>query len=102
MDGTSAVRLGFGFIMLKGKNIILTGASRGIGRAVLRLFAENHGNVWCLVRNPSEEFCSFLKDMEELYDVRLSVVVCDLSNEDSIKKAFSEIIKDGQDRCPGQ
>ena len=31
---------------LKGKNIIITGAKRGIGKVILELFAKNGANIW--------------------------------------------------------
>ena len=31
--------------LLKDKNVIITGASRGIGRSILELFVENGANV---------------------------------------------------------
>ena len=82
--------------MLTGKNIILTGANRGIGLAILKVFAENHGNVWCLVRSMNDEFLSTLKKLEEQYSVRLDAISCDLSDESSIKEAFRLISTSGE------
>lgn len=44
--------------MLKGKNIIITGANRGIGYAIVNIFAHNGANIWACARskNPDMEF----------------------------------------------
>ena len=42
--------------MLKGKNAIITGARRGIGRATVEVFAKNGANVWACARAKDEAF----------------------------------------------
>ncbi|MEG1186175.1 MAG: SDR family NAD(P)-dependent oxidoreductase, partial [Eubacterium sp.] len=37
-------------MLLKGKNIIITGSNRGIGRAMVEVFAENGANIWAHAR----------------------------------------------------
>ena len=43
-------------MLLEGKNIVLTGANRGIGNAMLHRFAEEGANLWAFARRPSETF----------------------------------------------
>ena len=38
------------------KNAIITGANRGIGRAILQIFVENGYNIWACARNKNIEF----------------------------------------------
>lgn len=38
------------------KNVIVTGASRGIGRGIVQAFAQNQDNVWACVRRDNREF----------------------------------------------
>ena len=42
--------------ILSNKNAIITGAASGIGRAVVKVFAENGANVWAFARKLDEEF----------------------------------------------
>ena len=42
--------------MLTGKNAIITGSNRGIGLAVVEVFAEQRATVWACARTQSEEF----------------------------------------------
>ena len=52
-------------MLLEGKNIVLTGANRGIGNAMLHRFAEEGANLWAFARRPSE---SFEQDCRETAD----------------------------------
>ncbi len=77
--------------MLTGKNLLLTGANRGIGRAILELFAKNGANVWCLVRHVSESFAAQTKELSENCGVSIRLVQADLAEEEEVKRAFREI-----------
>lgn len=45
--------------ILGNKNVIITGAHRGIGRATVEVFASNGANVWVCDRKYDEKFESF-------------------------------------------
>ena len=77
--------------MLSGKNVIITGARRGIGRATLELLAMNHANCWCIMRRADEEILNTLETLSEEYGVWLRAVEADLSDPESINKACSAI-----------
>ena len=49
--------------MLSGKNAIITGARRGIGRATVEVFAKNGANIWACAR---KEDAAFEADMAQL------------------------------------
>ena len=83
--------------MLTGKNAIITGANRGIGNAVLRLFAANHANVWCLVRRVDEDFQAQIHALQEEFGVWIRPVAVDLMVRDSIHGAMSEIAAEKKD-----
>ncbi|WP_291569951.1 3-oxoacyl-[acyl-carrier-protein] reductase [Clostridium sp. UBA4548] len=65
--------------MLKGKNAIITGASRGIGRAIALAFAQNGANVVINYRGNEELADNLVKEIEA-YGVRAIKVKGDISN----------------------
>lgn len=74
--------------MLYQKNIILTGANRGIGNAILCKLAQNHANVWCFVRTCREEFIGQIEVLMDTYHVWIKIIEVDLESEDSIREAM--------------
>lgn len=76
------------------KNAILTGANGGIGRAVLKKFAENGINIWACVRQENEDFREFCKKLERTYFVWIRIVVFDLRNEDQIQTGMKKIFQE--------
>lgn len=77
--------------VLRGKNVILTGATRGIGNAVLQLFVQNHANLWCLVRRPNEQFLSQTRALEERHGVWIRTVTADMEDTESIREALHTV-----------
>ena len=73
--------------MLKGKNAIITGAGRGIGRAIAETFAAQGCNIAALARSKDEieETASIVRDL----GVRAEALVCDVTREDSVNQAFA-------------
>ncbi len=77
--------------MLRGKNVILTGATRGIGNVILQLFAQNHANLWCLVRRPDERFLDQAEALESAHGIRIRAVTADMEHAESIREALHQI-----------
>lgn len=77
--------------MLKNQNVILTGANKGIGNAILQLFAQNHANIWCLVRTDNDEFIEQIEKLSKEYGVCIKVILTDLEKEEDIKNAVKTI-----------
>lgn len=70
---------------LKGKTVIVTGASRGIGLAIAKKFIEEGANVYDLdVISPTES-------IRELQYIR-----CDVSSLDDVKNAFDKIYSENK------
>lgn len=78
-------------MILKGKNVILTGCAGGIGRATLERLSMNGANVWACVRKPSDEFTEFIKELEERYQVEITPLYFDFQNEIQMKEAIKAI-----------
>jgi 3-oxoacyl-[acyl-carrier protein] reductase len=78
--------------MLEGKNAIITGCARGIGKQILETFAGSGANVWACVRKPNEEFSEHIKGLSELYNVKITPLYFDLSKTNEIKDAVKLIL----------
>ena len=63
-------------------NVIITGANRGIGKAITEEFAKNGYNIWACARNESDEFTSFLESLREKHNVEIEGISL---NEDELK-----------------
>lgn len=79
---------------LRGKNAILTGSNRGIGKATLEALAQNGVNVWACARQENPEFVAHIKELEEKYQVWIKPVYFDLTEEASIQQGIQTIIKE--------
>lgn len=80
--------------LLSGKNVIITGAMRGIGRTILELFVENGANVWACDRSQNDEFEKDMEKLAENHNVWIKSVYFDLSNEEAIKNGIQQIVKE--------
>ena len=79
--------------MLKGKTAVVTGASRGIGRAIAIKLAKLGANIVVNYRNSVEAVQEVVKEIEAL-GVKALAVQCDISNfsdvESMIKQSMAE------------
>jgi 3-oxoacyl-[acyl-carrier protein] reductase len=79
-------------MILKGKNVIITGTNRGIGQAMLRAFAQNGASIWAHARI---ETPSFLKDIQSLADehsVAIRPLCFDMTDYEAMKAAVKSIM----------
>lgn len=77
-----------------GKNVIITGANRGIGLASVHRFAENGWNVWACARKQNAEFGTEMSRSAERFGVWIKPVYFELSDEGEIKRGFTDIYND--------
>lgn len=79
--------------MLKGKNTIITGARRGIGRAAVEVFARNGSNIWACARKYDEQFELDMKSIAEESNVQIWNLYFDVTQESQVKQAIQIIRK---------
>ena len=79
-------------MLLKGKCAVVTGCSRGIGRAILELFAEHGANVWACTRQPSDAFVTSTQELAGRFGVEITPVYFDLADDAQIKTGVQAII----------
>ncbi len=77
---------------MKGKNVIITGANRGIGKAFVEVFASSGANVWACMRKENEEFIFWKNELERANNIWIEPVCFDISDENSLKEGIHSII----------
>ena len=83
-------------MLLKNKTAVLTGCNRGIGKAILKVFAKNGASIWACVRRLNDEFIDYTKGIEDEYQVTITPVPFDLADEDEVKEGIKTIRSDKQ------
>lgn len=76
------------------KNALVTGASGGIGEAIVREFASKGINVWAHASREREEFSEKMRAIAEEYHVWIKPVYFNLEQEEEIKEAVKAIIQE--------
>jgi uncharacterized protein len=78
---------------LKGKNIIITGASGGIGAEIARLCAARGANLVLLARG-IDKLEILKKELQSTYAINVHAQQLDVSDTEAIKAVFSEVLSD--------
>lgn len=78
--------------MLKNKNAVITGATRGIGREIAITLAQNGANIAINYRKENDDLNSLVKELKEL-GVNVFTRKCDVSNGEEVE----EFIKESKD-----
>lgn len=77
--------------LLRGKNVIVTGTAKGIGKQMAETFAANGANVFAHARIQSEEHDSFCRELEKQYGVRVMPLYFDTRDAGAVKEAMKAI-----------
>jgi 3-oxoacyl-[acyl-carrier protein] reductase len=78
-------------MLLENKTVVLTGCNRGIGKAILEVFAKNGASIWACVRQLDEDFIDFTKGVEDDHEVNITPVPFDLADEGQVKEGINTI-----------
>jgi 3-oxoacyl-[acyl-carrier protein] reductase len=79
-------------MLLQNKTAVVTGCNRGIGKEVLKVFAENGADVFACVRRESTEFSALIAQLATETGRTITPVYFDLSDEEQVKAAVRTII----------
>lgn len=77
--------------LLEGKNIVVTGTAKGMGKQMIETFAKNGANVFAHARTETNEHKLFCMVLEEKYGVQIKVMYFDLRDAEAMKNAIKEI-----------
>lgn len=76
---------------MKKKTVLITGASRGIGAAIARQFADNGYHIIINCINSKDKLLQLKKELENIYHITCFASVGDIGSEDYVNSLFSEI-----------
>lgn len=79
--------------ILQGKTAVVTGANRGIGRAVVERFANEGAKIWACARKSNSEFERDMSELAEKYNTEIIPLYFDIATETEIKEAVKQIYK---------
>lgn len=77
--------------LLDNKTAVITGANRGIGRAVTEVFAMQGAVIFACARKKSSQFEDDMHELEEKYDCTVLPVYFDLCSAEEVKDAVKKI-----------
>lgn len=77
------------------KNIVVTGANRGIGKAIVSECMKNGANVWACMRTQNDEFEHFLQQSASINQVHAESLFFDMTDEMAILENADKILSCG-------
>lgn len=77
--------------LVDGKNAIITGSARGIGKKTVEVFCAHGSNVWACARKRTEEFAAFCNMMSDRYGVLVEPVYFELTDKNQVVNAVKQI-----------
>lgn len=78
-------------LALKGKNILITGAAKGIGRGIANACASEGANIGLHYLNSKEEALLAAKEMRDTYGVNVHLVQGDIAKIEDVQKMKEEL-----------
>ena len=81
-------------MILEGKTALISGGSRGIGRAIAELYYKEGATVYIMSRN-AEKLGQAAKEIDSEHNGRVHALPCDVSDKASVDEAFARLNADG-------
>lgn len=78
---------------MNNKVVLVTGSSRGIGRATAIEFSSRGYNVIINYNNSENEANNLKEYIQKSYNVEALSIKCDISSEEKVKNMISQIIE---------
>ncbi|XFA99093.1 SDR family NAD(P)-dependent oxidoreductase [Candidatus Izemoplasma sp. B36] len=77
--------------MVNNKNIIVTGALSGIGKATIEVLLKHNAKVFACIQFETEQYSDYLLKLNKEFPDKIIPIVMDLNDENSIKEAVKKI-----------
>ena len=71
--------------------VLITGASRGIGKAIAKKLAENGYNLYLTCLHHGDELKEYCAELSKTYEISCIPFVCDVSDYNDVSKMFEQI-----------
>lgn len=81
-------------MLLKGKNALVTGGSRGIGYAIVKKYAEQGANVAFTYLNSVEKANAIVEEISTAYGVRVLAYQSDAASYTAAEELVNEVVKE--------
>lgn len=75
----------------EGKNIVITGCNRGIGRVILESFCQEGAHIIACTRKMTPEIENWYAQISETYQVQVYPIIVDMGSEESVQAAVKTI-----------
>lgn len=81
-------------MLLKDKNVIITGCKRGIGRAMVEAFAASGANIYAHARSADDDFLTDMAQTAARHGVQIWPLCFDLTDSAAMKLAVKQLMSD--------
>ena len=78
-------------MLLDGKTALVTGARRGIGKAIVERFAAEGCNVWACARTHNDEFEEWAVNLAKSNGVKVHTLYFEMADEKQVKEAVKTV-----------
>ena len=72
------------------RKVLITGASRGIGREIAISFAKNNDNLVLCCKNNIDDLKALAVELSEKYGIKCEAYACDVSDPASVKELYEK------------
>ncbi len=73
------------------RKVLITGASRGIGRSIAEGFAREKDNLFLICQNSIDALSSFARELSDKYGISAEAFGCDVGDYESLRQVFLQI-----------
>ncbi|MDY1038785.1 SDR family NAD(P)-dependent oxidoreductase [Lelliottia sp. CFBP8978] len=81
-------------MLMQGKTVLITGCRRGMGFAMVEVFAANGANIYAHAREADEAFIEQMAAIAKRHQVEIWPVCFDMTDYDAMKLAIKKIMSD--------